>query len=389
MRAADEARAAGDLETLARALTHIDYADLQMGRADLGSNTREAVTLFEGLGDLGFESVARSNLGGYAFYAGRWEEAVDWYTSSRRLEVKIGRLYSAAEIDVALGEILIHQRHFDRADEVLGEAVRVLRASGVESSCAYGEMQQARILLARGDHDGARELAGRVTATFLALDSPVTALEATLVRAEAEVAAGRPADALATVAAAEQATRGEGASLIARSSLVRSRALLALGRLEEAGQMIETGLDSAIEQKLPYEQALLLLARSDWESCAVGRWRWRQRPSMLRTPPASSTRSGFRPESSDLNPERGCRSGLPHQDVAVDVDLLADGDLRWVFVANIEVWFTMQANWPVSSIASVVVFSGGYPTAWSCSFATVAMFFFTAGRGVGVADPFT
>ncbi len=153
---------------------------------------------------------------------------------------------------------------------MLRDAIRVLRASGVEFSGSYGEMQMARILLARGDHEAAIELASRATSTFLALDSPVTALESSLVRAEAEIEAGRPVDALDTVGEAEQATRGDGASLIARASLVRGRALLALGSLNEAGEVIGTGLSAAREQKLPYEEALLLRAKSEWAELVGG-----------------------------------------------------------------------------------------------------------------------
>ncbi len=262
IQAASQARVTGDTETLASALVHIDLAEIQLGTADVGANTREALELFVAMGDLGKESVALSNLGGYAFLAGRWEESVDWFTSSRQIDVKIGRLFAAAETDAARAEILIHQGRIDEAGEILPDAVRVLRASGVEFSSAYAEMQQARILLARGDVVAAGQLAAQVATSFMKLGSPVTAMEASLVRAEAATAAGRPAEALELVSAAEHATRGEGASLTARANLVRARAQFDLGLRDEAGLALEAGLAAAIQQKLPYEEALLLQARS-------------------------------------------------------------------------------------------------------------------------------
>ena len=44
--------------------------------------------------------------------------------------------------------------------------------------------------------------------------------------------------------------------------LVRARALLSLGRLDEAGGIVDGGLLSARDQNLPFEEALLLQVRS-------------------------------------------------------------------------------------------------------------------------------
>ena len=50
----------------------------------------------------------------------------------------------------------------------------------------------------------------------------------------------------------------EAASALPRICLQRSRALLALGRFTEAAELVETGLISAKETQLPYDEALLL-----------------------------------------------------------------------------------------------------------------------------------
>ena len=47
-----------------------------------------------------------------------------------------------------------------------------------------------------------------------------------------------------------------------RTCLQRSRALLALGRLDDADDAVAAGLDAAREQDLPYEEALLLRVRA-------------------------------------------------------------------------------------------------------------------------------
>ena len=48
--------------------------------------------------------------------------------------------------------------------------------------------------------------------------------------------------------------------------MTRSRALLLLGRLDEAGTAIADGLAAARDQDLPFEEALLLRARSQWRA---------------------------------------------------------------------------------------------------------------------------
>ena len=69
-------------------------------------------------------------------------------------------------------------------------------------------------------------------------------------------------DALVVVSQAEDAVGKEGDSLESRIHLIRARALLALDRLDEAGEAVELGLQSARDQSLPFEEALLLQVRS-------------------------------------------------------------------------------------------------------------------------------
>jgi hypothetical protein len=52
--------------------------------------------------------------------------------------------------------------------------------------------------------------------------------------------------------------------LEARSQVARGRALLALGRLDDASVAIEGGITAARDQDLPFELALLLRLRSQW-----------------------------------------------------------------------------------------------------------------------------
>ncbi len=265
-RAVASAREIGDWHTLIRALNALDFADQQLGRSGVGAHTREALEISMAHGDAPQESVARANLGVLAFYAGRWAEAVEWLTTSSRVAIEAGNDFGAAETDLTFADILIHQGHLDQAEEVLRKASRVLRASGIEGYAAHGQMLQARIHLARGELATAEEQAVGAVAEFTAMGSAVDALEASLVRAEVAIGAGRPHDALAIVDQAHRAAPDDAAALEARSQLVRSRALLLLGLLDEAGTAITAGLAAALEQELPFEEALLLRARSQWRA---------------------------------------------------------------------------------------------------------------------------
>ena len=259
------ARASGDAEALVQALMAIDYADALLGRTVDGACTREALQLCIDHGFRPRESVARANLGGYAFYAGRWREAVQWYTSSREAALAAGNAFGAAETDLALAEILIHQGRAGEAEPVLRDAVRVLGASGMDFERSYGEMLLAKASLALGDHERAAALAMHAEEQFLQMGHYVTALEAALVLAERAVAEGSPEEALRVLDEAESAAKGETGGLLPQLSLVRARALR--GQHDDAAALaqVTAGLAAAREMELPYDEALLMLLHAEIE----------------------------------------------------------------------------------------------------------------------------
>ena len=120
------------------------------------------------------------------------------------------------------------------------------------------QIQLARVRLLRGEHAAAEELGGATARRLIELDKATSALEASLVQADAMIGRGRPEDALATIDAAERAASTEAASTLPRICLQRSRALLALGRFAEAEELVTTGILAARETQVPYDEALLL-----------------------------------------------------------------------------------------------------------------------------------
>ena len=146
---------------------------------------------------------------------------------------------------------------------MLRNCIRVLRVSGIDFAVAYGEMQMARVHLARGRLDEADAALIALVDTFMGFGARMTALEASLIRAEVAIARGDFDEALEIIDRAERAAHGEAAPLRARSCLQRATALLALGRTAECAATLEVGLESAREQALPYEEALLLKVRGE------------------------------------------------------------------------------------------------------------------------------
>jgi tetratricopeptide (TPR) repeat protein len=277
-RAAAGARATGDAERLVLALVFLDTVEILMGVPGLGARHLEALQICMDKGLRPLEEVVRGNLGTLAYYAGRWTEATQWYTTAREVAIEVGKDFGAAETGVNLAELLINQGRLPEAEDLLADALRVLRASGAAYFLAQGEIQLARVRLLKGDHVGAADLGATVAQRLLELDKATTALEASLVEADAMIREGRPEEALRTIDAAERAASTDAASALPRICLQRSRALLALGRFAEAEELVETGIIAARETQLPYDEALLLRVHSrvrrhlDDEAGAVRLW---------------------------------------------------------------------------------------------------------------------
>jgi tetratricopeptide (TPR) repeat protein len=254
----DEARATGEYEALESALIAIDVAAFQLGDTTVGANTLEALELARAHGRLKRAWSALTNLGAFAFYTGRWDTAVDRYVEGRSAALELGDVVGAAYVGLNLGELYVNRGQLDQADEVLEDAVRVLRVAGSHTDAAYGVLQQARAHLDRGDVELAERMAEDVEIELVTLAQRVSALEATLVRAEALTRQARPADALAVIEASSESAKGEGVALLPRVHRERARALLALGRADEAALEAFRGLDVAREHSLAYEEAMLL-----------------------------------------------------------------------------------------------------------------------------------
>ena len=253
-----EARETAEFEALEQALLTMDVAAFQLGDTSVGERTREALAVMNARGNSLRAFAAHGNLGGFAYYAGRWDEAVESFAAGRAAAQEVGDVVGAAIVALSLGEVLASQRRFDDADTVLTDAVRVLRVSGVPAFAAYGEVHRARVLLGRGDVVAAETLAQDAELELVALGQKVSALEAALVRVEALTRQGRAPEALVLLESNAGSATGEGVALQPRLNLERARALTALGRHDEALTEAAAGVALADQYSLPFERAQLL-----------------------------------------------------------------------------------------------------------------------------------
>jgi class 3 adenylate cyclase/tetratricopeptide (TPR) repeat protein len=261
--AIDEARSVGAQEALAQALMVADIAEFALQGSGVGTRLREALSIFEELDDLPRQGQARGNLGFLAAHGGRWDEAVDWFSTSRAVFDRSGDAVGTALGDLNLGEILINQCREEDAELALENAARVLRSVGFSDGAAYAELQLARVWCELGRIDEAEEQLARVAAEFTDLGQHASALEAALFQADARFRRGDPTSALELLERAETAAGGEADQFVARVALVRAAALAALDQIDESEAELERGITTASERGLPHDEALLLVLRAE------------------------------------------------------------------------------------------------------------------------------
>ena len=85
-----------------------------------------------------------NNLGGIAYWGGRWDEAVDLGCRAAICAERAGRPADAGWTDGNLGEALSDQGHLDDAEAHFRRALRVFRATGdrrtghIPTQCSLG-----------------------------------------------------------------------------------------------------------------------------------------------------------------------------------------------------------------------------------------------------------
>jgi class 3 adenylate cyclase/tetratricopeptide (TPR) repeat protein len=248
-----QAEPVGELRALAHASFVLDEALFESGRARAGeaSNSIRALEIYERLGDLEQQHKVLNNMGGLAYFAGSWEEAIELYRRAADRSERAGKPADTAYSDCNIAEILSDQGHLEEAEAHLKRARRVWSSTGDRQGVAY-----ANILLGRLAVRCSREEEGLVLLRGAEQELRLFHIDAdadfaALLIAEAEALTGDAPRALAmSDRLAARADRSR--ALIHR---LRGMALARLGRIRVAIEELEESLAAARQRGAEYDVA--------------------------------------------------------------------------------------------------------------------------------------
>ncbi len=259
-----EARSADEPLSLGRALIVLDLAHTALEGPGDGAYLKEALAIFEAIGDLRMQANTRANLGFLNAHACRWDEAVEWLRSGRELDLRTGDSVGGAYAGLNIGEILVNQRRFGEAESLLQEARRAMQAAEFDEGVAVIDIQLARILIERGQFAAGR---GR----DVSHRGRVHSFAEARVRAGSECRARRSASGSGERRCGTRRPRPRCASGRIRCepdppthrTCAGARACLARPRSPMRRIEIDSGLIAAREHALRYDEALLLAIRAE------------------------------------------------------------------------------------------------------------------------------
>jgi tetratricopeptide (TPR) repeat protein len=257
--AMEDAQAGGDDDASAHAFSILSWALASTGQPEHILYAERALEIYERRGDLAGQALVLNYLGGYAYFEGRWDEAVELYERGRTARERTGDAVNAAYGVLNIGEILLDQGHVEEARQRFVTALRVWKAAGHRWGVAAAQSYLGQAAARSGQHDEAVSLLEDARAAFKDLG------EASLLEVEVRIAEehllGGDVDAALTLATESigRAERGEGINVhLPALHRIRGRALVAMGDAEAAREAMELSLESARRRNSPYDAARAL-----------------------------------------------------------------------------------------------------------------------------------
>ena len=261
--AVEQATKANSKAALARAYGVMAWSHLMLDEPGAEELWLDALELYEEVGDLIGQGYMNNNLGGLAYFEGRWDEALDYYERSRDLAERVGNAVDVGVTEGNIGEVLVKQNKFDEAEPQLRRAVRVARASGDAFTVVFANLQLARILIERGQLSEAEAVLEQSRHEALSLNMKAPAYEAAIYLADVKVRDGEPEAALSILDEAVRQAEEEVSIFAPTADRVRALALAETGRRPQAIDVAGGALDVARARSLDYEVAMLLLCKAD------------------------------------------------------------------------------------------------------------------------------
>jgi tetratricopeptide (TPR) repeat protein len=220
----------------------------------------KALEIYEEIEDLRGIGTSSNNLGGYAYFAGEWDDACSHYERAEEVQNRMGNPVDAAIASGNIAEILSDQGHIHSPEPRLQDAHRIFAASGDPFGIAFTERLLAVGASRRQEFDKADQLFASASAGFDELGmvdevfhTDLSRAESLLVRGDTEAALSR----LDEMAATPDPT-SELADFMSTLNRLRSEALMLTGDLAGARADLDQAEAAAREQGSDYELAMIL-----------------------------------------------------------------------------------------------------------------------------------
>ncbi len=243
-----------DDKALARAHSVLHWASIMQGLPDAGDHARVAMEIYDELADLDGTAHTTNAVGAEAYFDGRWDDAIEAYEASRSAFERAGNETGAAVASSNIGEVMVNQRRFEDARQLLVSAVRTLQAAGSANDTLFAEIQLARALRGLGEQAAAISALEAVRGRARREGQVFAAVEAALHLAHALVDAGQLGRAGALLREAED---GAGADdVVVTTTIARLQAELDIsrGRAAVARRRLDRALELATAHGLLHEQ---------------------------------------------------------------------------------------------------------------------------------------
>jgi len=254
-----ECERVGHRRTLALALSILDQALAEIGRAGEATNMERALAIYEELGDYSDAAMTLGNLGAIAYYKTQWPIAADFYQRSIDAATQAGDLATAAIAQTNLGELLAMQGDLRGAMDLLAPALRTLGSFGYRAGAAQAAMHLGRARALAGDTSAGTEQIGAAARQFAEAGIQMGMLEARGHLAEVLVVEGDLSAADAALREARAAERSLGESPVsALLDRVEIAALLAAGDLAGARRLLDGAIARARGLGATYDLFVLL-----------------------------------------------------------------------------------------------------------------------------------
>jgi class 3 adenylate cyclase/tetratricopeptide (TPR) repeat protein len=250
----EEAKSAGDPETLAPAYATLYAIHLAIGRETYRTLGALALQSYADINDLSGQAQCTNNLAVEALGDNRWVEAATMFGRAAELYRRIGDTDKEGVALCNHAEVLVNQGRCETALPLLDEALEIARSVGDDDLIALVLRQLGRAHSRTGDYETGGSLLKESRALFDQIDAPDEALVTGVAIAEAALLAG---DAEGVVRDTGQLLEAEGAGeLESELRALRGFALLHLGRHAEAVAEFRAGAPTGRSTESAYGYAL-------------------------------------------------------------------------------------------------------------------------------------